>query len=453
MPNRPLPPLTRRDFVRRSVGAATALTAGPLLVGTRAGAQVAGANDTVGLGVIGAGIRGEILLRTAKNLPGVRVLEVSDVYDGHFERTREIFGDTVRTNRDYRRMLDNPDVHGVVIVTPDHLHRQMTLDAFAAGKDVYIEKPMTYRWDEGPEIIATARDRQRMVVVGSQYESMPANAQAREIITSGRIGKVTLVGGAVHRNTPTGAWYYPVAPDASPETIDWDRFLGPAPKRPFDARRFFQWRLFWDYSGGLPTDLFVHLVTATHVLMDVKMPSRVSAFGGILHWKDREVPDQVTAMAEYDEGFTLSLSATANNNHQMPLLTFYGTEGTLEYHGTRLVLHQEPILENYGYSTAHFPQRVRERFFEQHDVDPQTRRPRATATKKAPPSETIDTPGRDSTELHLAKFVDSIRSRKPPVQDAEMGHLCATVGHMCNISLRQKTIARWDKGAGRVSTT
>ena len=452
MSSRPLPPLSRRDFVRRSVGAASALTAAPLLTGTRAGAQVTGANDTVGVGVIGAGIRGEILLRTLQKLPEARVLEVADVYDGHFERTREIFSDAVRTDRDYRRMLDNPEVNAVAIVTPDHWHLRMALDAMAAGKDVYIEKPMTYRWNDGPAIVAAARDRQRIVMVGSQYESMPANEQAREIIASGAIGTVTLVKGAVHRNTPTGAWYYPVAPDASPETIDWPRFLGPAPKRPFDARRFFQWRLFWDYSGGLPTDLFVHLVTATHVLMGVTMPTRVVAFGDILHWSDREVPDQVTAMAEYAEGFTLSLSATANNNHPLPLLTFHGTEGTLEYHGTRLVLHPEPVLENYGYSTAHFPTEVREQFFEQQDVDPQSRRPRKTAGLKAPGSRTIETPGRDSTELHLARFLDSVRTRKPPVQDAEMGHHCAAVGHMCNISLKEKTVARWDSRAGRLTT-
>lgn len=452
MSKRPLPPLSRRDFVRRSVGAATALTAGPLLVGTRAGGQVAGANDRVGVGVIGAGIRGEILLRSLQKLPAARVLEVADLYDGHFERTREIFGDAVRTDRDYRRMLENPDVKAVVIVTPDHWHKRMALDAMAAGKDVYIEKPMTYRWEDGPDIIAAARDRQRMVMVGSQYESMPANEQAREIISSGKIGTVTLVAGAVHRNTPTGAWYYPVPPDASPKTIDWDRFIGPAPKRPFDARRFFQWRLFWDYSGGLPTDLFVHLVTATHTLMDVTMPTRVSAFGGIYNWEDREVPDQVTAMAEYSEGFTLSLSATANNNHPLPLLTFYGTEGTLEYHGTRLVVHPEPVLENYGYSTAHFSKEGREKFFQQHDVDPQSRRPRATATVKPGAAETIETQGPDSTEAHLAKFLESVRTRTGPFEDAEMGHRCATVGHMCNISLKEKRDVRWDQGAGRVTS-
>jgi predicted dehydrogenase len=452
MSNRPSSPLTRRDFVRRSVGAATALTAGPLLVGTRAGAQVAGANDRVGVGVIGAGIRGEILLRSLQKLPAARVLEVADVYDGHFARTREIFDDAVRTDRDYRRMLDNPAVNAVVIVTPDHWHKRMALDAMEAGKDVYIEKPMTYRWQDGPDIIAAARDRQRMVMVGSQYESMPANEQARDIISSGKIGKVTLVSGAVHRNTPTGAWYYPVPPDASPETIDWNRFLGPAPKRPFDARRFFQWRLFWDYSGGLPTDLFVHLVTATHVLMDVTMPTRVSAIGNIHHWKDREVPDQVTAMAEYPEGFTLSLSATANNNHPLPLLTFYGTEGTLEYHGTRLVVYPEPVLENYGYSTAHFARETREKFFQQHDVDPQSRRPRATAGVKPGAAETIETQGPDSTDAHLAKFLESVRTRTPPVEDAEMGHRCATVGHMCNISLKEKRDVRWDTGRDRVTT-
>ena len=122
-----------------------------------------------------------------------------------------------------------------IIAVPDHWHKQMALDAMAAGKDVYIEKPMTHRWEDGDAIIDAARKQKRIVQVGSQWASVEANAQAIDIIKSGKLGQVTLIDGRMHRNTPTGAWYYPVPPDASPETIDWARFIGPAPQRPFDA--------------------------------------------------------------------------------------------------------------------------------------------------------------------------------------------------------------------------
>jgi predicted dehydrogenase len=409
-------------------------------------------SDTIGVGFIGIGIRGEILVRATQAIPGTRIVEVCDVYDGHFARAGELLG-TVRTGRDYRRLLENADVQAVVIATPDHWHRQMTIDALAAGKDVYLEKPMTHRWEEGPEIIKAAAEGRRVVMVGSQWQSMPANERAIEMIRSGKLGKVTRVHGAMHRNTATGAWYYPVAPDASPDTIDWDRFIGPAPKVPFDARRFFQWRLFWDYSGGLPTDLFVHMITATHTIMGAKMASRVIALGGIYNWTERrEVPDQMTASAEYPEGFTLTMTATANNNHPAPILTIMGTEGTLEYHGTKLVYHPEPMLENYSYSTAAWPKAARQRYAEQHDLDPASMRPRATASVSKPPAETIETPGRDSTEAHLAKFYDSVRSRRQPVEDAEMGHLCAAVGHMVNLSHKARKEITWDAAARAVNT-
>jgi predicted dehydrogenase len=452
--------VSRREFVKRSVRAAGALgVAAPLTqaalsaAGSGAGTAsslvsqagtVLGANDSVGVGMIGIGIRGEILTRATQALNGPRILEVCDLYDGHFDRAKELLGSGLKNGRDYRRLLDNKDIQAVVVATPDHWHKQIALDAFAAGKDVYIEKPMTHRWEEAAAFEAAAKKHQRILQVGSQYESMPANARAIEIIKS-KLGKVTVINGNIHRNTATGAWYYPVPPDASPQTIDWDRFLGSAPKHPFDAKRFFQWRLFWDYSGGLPTDLFVHLVTATHTLMGVNMPSRVISVGGTYQWKDREVPDQMSAIIEYPEGFTLNLTSTANNNHSFPLLTIMGTEGTLEYYGTRLVYYAEPQLENYTYSTNHFSAAMKQKFAEVHDLDPQTMRPRATSGMKAPPAEPIDTPGQESTQAHLAKFYNSVRTRTQPVEDATMGGHCATVGHMVNLSFKARKEARWDK--------
>jgi predicted dehydrogenase len=439
---------SRRDFIKTSTRAAAGVALAPAFA-ARARASVVGANDAVGVGIIGIGIRGEILLRATKTVANTRIVEVADVYDTHFERARELVSPDLRSSRDYKRLLDNKDVHAVLIAVPDHWHRQMALEAMAAGKDVYLEKPMTHRWEDGDVIIDAARRQKRIVQVGSQWASVEANPQAIDIIKSGKLGRVTLIDGRMHRNTPTGAWYYPVPPDASPQTIDWERFIGPAPQRPFDANRFFQWRLYWDYSGGLPTDLFVHMITATHTLMGVTMADRVMAMGAIHHFKNREVPDQMSALVEYPD-FTLTLTSTATNNHPFPLLTIMGTEGTLEYFGSKLVYHSEPVLENYTYSTNAWPKATREKFAELHDVDPETMRPTKTASMKKPEPQEIEVPGRDSTELHLEKFIDSVRTRTEPVENAEMGHLCATVGHMVNLSYRSHREMRWDAEKRRV---
>ena len=451
MSQQPSPPsrVSRRAFVARTIATTGALGLLPWTERLSA-SHVQGANETVGIGVIGAGIRGEILIRSTTSIPHTRIVGVADVYDGHFSRAKEILGSSVLVTRDYRRLLDDKEIQAIVIAVPDHWHKTMALDAMAAGKDVYIEKPMTHRWDEGDAIIEAARRQKRVVQVGSQWESMPGNTQASEIIRSGRLGKVTLINGAFHRNTATGAWYYPVPPDASPETIDWQRFIGPAKPHPFDAERFFRWRLYWDYSGGLPTDLFVHLVTGTHAILGLTMPSRVVALGGIYRWQDREVPDQISAVVEYAEGFTLNLTATANNIHPVPPLLFLGTEGALEYYPNRLLVHSEPVLENYTYSTKHFPADQRDRFARENDLDPESMRPRTTAGSRPAPVEQIPIEGGDATVPHLAKFYDNVRTRKDPVENAVMGHHCATVGHMVNISYRQGTVVKWD--GKRVST-
>jgi predicted dehydrogenase len=443
--------ISRRSFVEKSALAAGALGLPPALSLGRPGKSVLGANDVIGVGYIGVGIRGNILMERSKRVGRNRVVEVADLYDGHIDKAKEVAGEPIRASKDYRQMLDNKEVQAVIIAAPDHWHKTIALDALAAGKDVYLEKPMTYRWEDGAVITAAAQKYGRILQVGSQYQSMPSNERAMEIIKEGKLGRVTLISGNIHRNTGTGAWYYPIPPDASPQTVDWKRFIGPAPWREFDAKRFFQWRLYWDYSGGLPTDLFVHLVTATHTLMGVEMASRVVALGGIYHWKNyREVPDQMSAIVEYREGFTLTLTSTANNDHAYPLLTIMGTEGTLEYHGTRLVYHPEPVLEDFTYSTNSWPAETKKKFAEMNDLDPASMRPKATAQLRPPKPEEVATPGTESTEAHLAKFYESVRSRKEPVENGVMGSLCATVGHMVNLSYKARKEVRWDKAKQRV---
>jgi len=258
------------------------------------------ANDRIQIGVIGAGARSHELMQALMELPGNAIVGVVDAYQGRIERTKDRVGKHIKVYPDYREMLQDRSIDAVLVVTPDHWHHRMVLDAIAAGKDVYCEKPLTYRCSEGMEIVRAAQASGRIVQVGSQGMSGPIQQKAKEMIKAGKLGQVTLIRATFNRNTASGAWVYPIPPDASPKTVNWEMFLGPAPKRPFSLERFFRWRCFEDYSGGIATDLFVHLCTTIHFLMDAKAPSRVLAMGQLYRWKDgRDVPDTLNAILEY----------------------------------------------------------------------------------------------------------------------------------------------------------
>jgi predicted dehydrogenase len=440
--------INRRQFLEKSSLLAAAATA----VGARAAsAQVnnSAAVDLkpVRLGFIGVGIRGTLLMEAAAGIAGVEVKAAADCYKGHLARAAELISPAPAVAGDYREILSRPDVDGVVIATPDHWHLKMTQEALAAGKHVYIEKPMTHRWEDGEAFIAAAEKSGKAVQVGSQYMSMGGAQKAAQLIKSGQLGEVTLVEGKIHRNTPTGAWYYPIPPDASPETVDFETFLGSAPPREFDLRRFFQWRLFWDYSGGLPTDLFVHLITATHQLMGVQEPESVFTFADIYQWKNyREVPDQMASMVKYP-GFVLRLSSTAINGHPGPLLTFYGTEGTLEYNGDSFRYYYQPRSESFGYSTHSWPKATVEEFRRRMSLS--ERLTPLDAPASAEPVE-FKSSDEDSTRAHMRNWVEAVRTGGRPIEDVRFGHHAALVGHMCNLSYKSGKPVRWNKATRKV---
>jgi predicted dehydrogenase len=442
--------VNRRQFLEKSSLLAAAATAAG---GAReAAAQInnaaAIALRPVRLGFIGAGIRGTLLMEAAAGIAGVEVKVAADCYTGHLDAARELLSPAPEVTGDYRTVLSRPDVDAVVISTPDHWHLQMTQEALAAGKHVYVEKPMTHRWEDGEAFISAVEKSGKVLQVGSQYMSMGGAQKAAELIRSGRLGQVTLVEGRFHRNSATGAWYYPIPPDASPETVDFKGFLGPAPAREFDLRRFFQWRLFWDYSGGLPTDLFVHLVTATHQLMGVQEPESAFAFGGIYHWKNyREVPDQMTAMVTYPEGFVLRLSSTAHNGHPGPLLTFYGTEGTLEYNGGSFKHYVQPRTESFAYSTHSWPKATIARFRQLMSLNENLQPLDGPVSAEPVEYKSSD---EDSTRAHVRNWIEAIRTGARPIEDVRFGHHAALVGHMCNLSYKAGKPVRWNRAARKV---
>ncbi|MBA3298124.1 MAG: Gfo/Idh/MocA family oxidoreductase, partial [Acidobacteria bacterium] len=310
-------PKSRREFLKIAAAAGAAGVSLPSAVHTlearQAPAQTVSPGDGIQIALIGAGGQGMGDARTATRIPGVKVVAVADVYDGRLTRAKEIWGNDTFTTRDYREVLARPDVDAVIIATPDHHHAHISIDAMKAGKDVYVEKPMIQDIEEGPKVIETARATNRILQVGSQRVSSIIYAKARELYKSGAIGELNFVEAWWHRNTAMGAWQYTIPPDATPETVDWDRFLGDAPKRPFEPIRLFRWRNYQDYGTGIPGDLFVHLFSGIHYVLDSTGPTRVMSTGGLRYWKDgRDVPDIFVGVYDYPKtashpAFTLQL--------------------------------------------------------------------------------------------------------------------------------------------------
>ena len=239
------------------------------------------ANDQIQLAVIGAGNEGQWDTQIALRVPGVKLVAAADCYDGRLVHCNELWGKDVLTTRDYQEILERADVDAVLIATPDHWHKQAAIDAMNAGKDVYLEKPMIHLYGDGPEIVETPRKTGRILQVGSQRVSSMIYRKAKQLIEAGAIGQITVINAWWDRNPnyPVLAFDSSIPPDASPETIDWTRFLGTAPKIPFNAEHFFQWRKWKAYGSGVAGDLFVHLFSGVHFVTGSHGPTRAMAMG------------------------------------------------------------------------------------------------------------------------------------------------------------------------------
>ena len=260
-----------------------------------------------------------------------------------------------------RALLADKAIDAVIIATPDHWHKQQTLDALAAGKHVYLEKPMTLTIDEGPEMYGAAEKAGRVLQIGSNGMSSKLQETARDIIKSGKLGEINLIRASYDRNSDSGAWLYPIPPDADPKSVNWDMFLGPAPKKAFSLERFFRWRCYWDYSGGIATDLFVHLMTTIHFVMGAKVPELVVATGAnYRHQKTHEVPDTLNASVVYGkENFCVSLSGTFNSASAGESgFAIMGHEASLVFRGDRLIFTPEHQVEGNGWIVRRLLERL-----------------------------------------------------------------------------------------------
>lgn len=439
--------MNRRDFMKSTV------VAGATAAFARPGEAAVPPSDRLAVGFIGCGARAHEHIDALTSMPGVEVVAVADAYTGRAERARARTGGRAAIVRDYREILANPSIDAVHVVTPDHWHKAMVVEALAAKKDVYVEKPMSYSIEDGLAMVAAAKSSDRIVQVGSQGVSGADLIKARELVKAGRIGQVVMVRAAYNRNSASGAWLYPIPPDASPTTVNWDQFIGPAPKRPFDLDRFFRWRCYWDYSGGVATDLFVHLVSWTNFVTDAKMPKGIMATGENYRYKKtHEVPDTVNALMLYPENFTANLCCTFDNARGAQSgLEVLGTDGSLLLRsGGGVTLRPESKREDNRWVVRSWPEALERAYY----ADPRIQAvesPDTWAAQTIPGEEHWGLEGRDDTYMHIANFLDCVRTRRQPYEDAVFGHRAAACAHMVNRSIREKRMIEWDFSADKTT--
>jgi predicted dehydrogenase len=441
--------LSRRDFMRIGGGsvAAGAAMKFTLLQPTALFSQNAvAASDRVRFAVIGTGTRGCELLAASLAVPGAECVAVCDLYDSRHEAAQEALQRQVPATRSYKEILDRKDVDAVIIAVPDHQHRPIVVDACAAGKDVYCEKPMSHTVQDGFAMVDAVKKYNRVMQVGSQRVSSIVYEKARELYSSGALGDVFFIEGSSDRNSASGAWVYPIPPDASEQTIDWNAFLGDAPKRPFDPVRFFRWRCFADYGEGLAGDLFVHLLSGIFFISGInEAPQRAQSNGGLFRWKDgREFPDLIETLYDFPK-FRVVLRCNLNNAGGEPI-KFHGTKGTMEINGQTLVFTpQDDSPKPEEYSTKGWPARLRKQYLAEWAAEhplpsPLDYTPVEAETFTAPP-------GYSDVSAHEANFFEAVRTRKSPIENEVFGNHAAIGCHLANYAYFKNTIATWDADA------
>lgn len=429
--------------MRITAAAATTTYLKPLFGQTQATAPRS-PNDQIHLALIGAGIQGQFDTSVAVQVPGVKLVAAADCYDGRLTHCKELWGQDIFTTRDYREILARPDVDAVLIATPDHWHKQAAVDAMNAGKDVYLEKPMIHLYSDGPEIIATARKTNRILQVGSQRVSSIVYAKAKELLASGIIGKLNMVSAYWDRNSAIGAWDYSIPLDASEQTCDWPRFLGTAPKVPWNAERFFQWRKWKDYGSGVAGDLFVHLFSGTHFITGANGPTRAMATGGLRYWKDgRDAYDVLLALFDYPQEFNLALRVNfVDGGEESEGFLFTGSEGQMAIAGNSVTVTRVPPATEPGYTVSTFADAMQRQYIEEYrkkyPVKHFTGAPPAAVEKFAAPEGYLD------SYDHFHNFFNAVRNRTPVVEDPVFGFRAAGAALLANVSVDRGSVVHWN---------
>jgi predicted dehydrogenase len=379
---------------------------------TLAASHVLGANDRIRLGAIGTGGRCQSLMDKAIKAGNCEFTTICDVNSTRTSAVRQKLTPKANAVADYRRVLDDKSVDAVIIGSPDHWHVPMLVDAVTAGKDVYIEKPLTRTIEEGQRAIDAVARSGRVVQVGYQQRSYPHIREARELIKNGAIGTVTLVETWWHQNYQNSR----TPPDIDPSNIDWAAWLGAAPRRPFDPERYRRWRWFWDYGGGTLTDLYSHWIDTVHWLLDDSRPVTAQASGGVLFYPAWECPDTLQAGFTYPKKFVVSYESTLTQSYDDGGMFYRGSTGSLR-------------LTRGGYELY-------------TEADAQAQRTTRPAPKTARKAE------RDGTIDHVENFLACVRSRKSPNSDVPSAVAAADAAHAGNLAYKTGQTIRT---TGRIS--
>lgn len=397
-------PVQRRDFLK-TVGAATTATA-------LSYSRILGANERVQMGLIGCGGRGVSNMGNFLKLGTNDFVALCDVYGGHVARAQKVAAGA-KTFTDHRRLLEMKELDAVMVATPDHWHAIQTIDALNAGKDVYVEKPLTLRNDEGPAMVKAARLNKRVCQVGMQQRSGKHYLQAKEeYFDTGKLGTVTLVRTWWHGNS----WHLRKAPpelQTQPADLDWARFVGPIAWRDYDPQQFYNWRAYLDYGGGQITDLFTHWIDVVHMFMGQDIPVAATASGGVYHYKDgRTAPDTINVLLEYPGPFTATFEATLVPGITGAGIEFCGTNGRL--HITRGAFEFFPVPD------------------------------RSAGSNGAQAESTLVRASSSLDQDHMKNFIDCAASRKLPNGDVLIGHRSAQASHLGNIAYLEKRRLAFD---------
>ena len=407
---------TRRVFL----GTASGIVAGARVLGAQApgtssaSSQALGANDRIRIGVIGTGGRARGLMNLLKRLPGNELAAVCDVYEPRLLQAAEIAGAAAVKTPEYRRILDDRGIDAVVIGTPDHWHKTITLDAVAAGKDVYVEKPVSHSLAEGAEMVKAIEASKQIVQTGTQQRSWDHFVFGKQLVDSGRLGQITFVQTYWYQHATAGN-YAPVLMDK----LDWKRWLGSAADRPFALERFYQWRHFWDYGGGCITDLMTHWIDVVHWYMNVDAPATAVATGRNYNIKIWEAPDTVNATLEFPGPFMAAHLGTYVSRVDDGGLEFRGERGTLKIDRARLAFYRDDAAY-------------------------------AAGTLTPEPDIYVRSSG-DGTLTHLQNWLDCIRSRKQPNAPIRAGHYAARTSHIVNAALRGGRPVKWNAATSEIT--
>ena len=408
--------------------------------------------DKIRLAVIGFGIQGHMDLNTALKVPGVELAAVCDLYTGRLENAKELHGNDIFTTKNYQEILDRKDIDAVIISVADLWHARITKEALKKGKAVYCEKPMVHKISEGLGVIAAQKATGKILQVGSQRVSSIVYAKAKELYQSGEIGKLNMVNAVYDRQSAIGAWEYTMPEDASPDTVDWNRYIEGINKIPYDPKKFFWWRNYREFGTGVAGDLFVHLLSGTHVITGSKGPNKIYAGGQLCYWKDgRDVPDVMTGILQYPEtpehsAFQLTLQVNfVSGTGGQEIIKLVGEQGTIEVKGGGLTVHHSimpkaPGIGGYD-ATLTYTKAMTDKLissYNQKYTDEDKKRPvKADIDFKVPQgySDHLD---------HLTNFFDSVRTGKPVVEDAVFGFRAAAPALACNASYFENRIINWD---------